>query len=272
MADRPRTETASAPAWQRAQWLRWAGVPLLLLAVTLPLLPAQQPLFLQLNHLAAAQPEALWAFCTLLGDTNVLFALLSPLLLWRPQAAMAAMAAVPAGGLFSVLAKHWFDAPRPGGVLDVAQFHLIGPLLSTHSFPSGHTITAFAATSAVLATLAPPLGPRKGTALMLLLISAAAAVGFSRVAVGAHWPLDVLVGACGGWLAGLSGAWLTRRYPAFWQSLTSQRILAGLWGAIGIWLVWRPLDYPQGVAAIWLAAGCSWLTVAGLLMRWRRTR
>ena len=31
--------------------------------------------------------------------------------------------------------------------------------------------------------------------------AAAALVALSRIAVGAHWPLDVLTGAAGGWLA-----------------------------------------------------------------------
>jgi hypothetical protein len=42
-------------------------------------------------------------------------------------------------------------------------------------------------------------------------------IAYSRIALGVHWPLDVLAGACMGWLAGISGDLLVRRYPVFWN-------------------------------------------------------
>jgi membrane-associated phospholipid phosphatase len=260
---------ASAPgilSWHRRQWAWWAGTPLLLTLCGLALMPAQHDVFMALNRLAAALPDAWWASWTMLGDTLVLLALLSPLLLWRPQAMLAIVAAIPAGGLFSVLAKRLFDSPRPAAVLDAAQFHVIGPLLNAHSFPSGHAITVFAAASAVLAVTAPQLRSRQAALLVMLAVALAAAVGLSRVAVGAHWPVDVWVGAGGGWLAGLTGALLARRRPLLWQSPRFQFGLAGLLAVVSLWLLWRPQDYPAGSAAIWLAAMSSWLTLAGLVV------
>ena len=57
---------------------------------------------------------------------------------------------------------------------------------STSSFPSGHTATSFAC-AYVISRLAPRL-----TVYVFVL---AALIGFSRVYVGVHYPLDVLAGA-----------------------------------------------------------------------------
>lgn len=57
---------------------------------------------------------------------------------------------------------------------------------STSSFPSGHTSTSFAC-AYVISRLAPRL-----TVYVFVL---AALIGFSRIYVGVHYPLDVLAGA-----------------------------------------------------------------------------
>ena len=63
-----------------------------------------------------------------------------------------------------------------------------GPLISiphSHSFPSGHTATAFAA-----ATMLTVLFPRGAPAFYVL----AAAIAYSRLYLGVHFPLDVVGG------------------------------------------------------------------------------
>jgi membrane-associated phospholipid phosphatase len=259
----------------------WAGVPTLLAAAAAGGLLLQGPpqaLFLTLNRASAGVPAAAWSFLTLLGDTSILFAILSPLLLWRPQALMACVAAIPAGGLASVLLKRLFDAPRPAALIDPAQFQIIGPVLSHHSFPSGHSITAFAAAGALLAMLAPRSQTAAHRGALAGVVALAGAVAFSRVAVGAHWPLDVVGGALTGWLAGLSGAAVVRRFspgpdgngaPA----VRGRRLvlgLAGLLAGVGSWLALSQPDYPQGRAAVWLAGLCSAFTLGVLIRtRWR---
>jgi membrane-associated phospholipid phosphatase len=282
------------PAWTARQWLAWSAVAVLGLAIALALqtrAPARE-LFTSLNQWARDYPAGLWVFLTQLGEAGVLFLMLSPLLLWRPQAMFAVLAAVPLGGLFSVSLKALFNAPRPATVLDTAQIHVIGPLLNNLSFPSGHSITAFAAAAAVLACLVPGRmdvastgpsanrpsdesvdrsGARPTTRVALLVapvIGLAALVGFSRIAVGAHWPVDVLAGASGGWLAGLSGAWATRRFPKLWQSQISQFLLGQGLLVTALWLFWRPIEYPHGAVAVGLALTCVLVTLVG---QWRAT-
>ncbi len=64
--------------------------------------------------------------------------------------------------------------------------HIVGPRLKHRSFPSGHTTTAFSG-AAILWIL---FGGRWVLAFLFALM-----VGYSRVYVSAHFPLDVIVGA-----------------------------------------------------------------------------
>ena len=269
--------------WSSRRWWAWVVLPLaaLTLAVAVQMQSessaaalVNRALFSWINHAAIQWPARAWSVLTAMGDASVLFALLSALLLIRPQALAAMLAAVPLGGLFSVLLKRLFDAPRPAAVLEGAQFHLIGPLLSTHSFPSGHTISAFASAVAVLAVLQPPArtsGPSatRFAGLFVAVMSLATAVGISRVAVGAHWPVDVLAGAACGWLAGLSGAAASRRWPLLWQGAVSQRWLMGVLIGVAASLLWRPVDYPLGAPVVWFSVATVAMTLVALWVRGR---
>jgi undecaprenyl-diphosphatase len=83
----------------------------------------------------------------------------------------------------SFAVKDVVDRTRP--FMAYPQIH---PLYTVHSssFPAGHAATAFAG-----ATLLSCLSPRA----MPLFVALAAAISFSRVYVGVHYPGDVLAGA-----------------------------------------------------------------------------
>lgn len=70
------------------------------------------------------------------------------------------------------------------------------------SFPSGHAATSFAC-----ATVLSVLVPRAAPAFLVL----AAAIAYSRLYVGVHWPLDVLAGAALGVATSLLLLAATRR-------------------------------------------------------------
>ena len=96
--------------------------------------------------------------------------------------------------------KALIDRPRPP--LRYTEPKTLVPLPHDASFPSGHAATSFAA-----ATILSFAYPRLAPFLYLL----AAAVAFSRVYVGVHYPLDVLGGAALGVLVAVALRFLVRR-------------------------------------------------------------
>lgn len=190
-------------------------------------------------------------------------------LLRAPQAWAAVVASVPTAGLVSVLGKHWFAGTRPAAVLDPSSFTLIGEVLRYSSFPSGHSITAFAAASAVLATLLP--SPRTSRARLAVAagVTLALMIALSRVAVGAHWLTDILAGGAAGWLAGLSGAALARR-TAWWRWLLvgKGRPAAGTFLSVwGLLLLLQAHGATSNAAILALSGLCGLAAGLGLLIR-----
>lgn len=95
------------------------------------------------------------------------------------------------GGVLVYLLKWKIDALRPLAIFP--QAHFLGEPLKYGSFPSGHTQLAFS-TAVVLAK------EYKKTRNFFYLW--AFIVGYSRIYVGAHFPLDVIAGSVIGYLSG----------------------------------------------------------------------
>lgn len=181
--------------------LAW-GLPLAALAGLAAMwgLGANLPLFLMLNP--APGPAWAWSLLTTLGDSLTAFCLLLAVARRRPDIAAAGLIAAVFATLFTQFPKDLLDAARPAAVLG-EQVRIIGPVLKHGAFPSGHTATAF-----VMLALA--AGFLRHRAWLLILLPLAALIGISRIAVGAHWPQDVLAGAAAGWVAGMAGVWLAQ--------------------------------------------------------------
>lgn len=164
--------------------------------------------FLLINGQASQLPDLLWTSLSLLGNGWALVALTLPLLLFGPRLFMAGLFSGLLAGVISRIAKIIASSPRPAGVLDISTFHIIERPLLHSSMPSGHTMTAFAISTALYFSIRK--GQRKKYLWLFLL---AIGTGVSRMAVGAHWPEDVLVGSALGYLCGLSAANLATRVP-----------------------------------------------------------
>lgn len=193
-------------------WWQWT-VPVLCLtaALLIWLLDLNQSLFLWINQLGLNQPantfhDRFWASATLFGDTLAAFTLLALFLRKRPDIVWTLFLAALFTTAWVHGLKNGLDVLRPLAVLGQDSVHVIGASLNKYSFPSGHTATAFTLASVIcLRGVHPALAT---TALLLAILA-----GVSRAMVGAHWPIDILAGALGGWLAALIGVRLYARWP-----------------------------------------------------------
>lgn len=119
-----------------------------------------------------------------LGLVWIALAALVAFLLRRPSVFVLTVGAVACADLLASALKALVDVDRPP--LRYASPDPLVRVPTDHSFPSGHSATSFAA-ALVLARAV----PQRAWLFYLL----AAAIGFSRIYVGVHYPIDVLGGA-----------------------------------------------------------------------------
>lgn len=144
--------------------------------------------------------------------------------------------------------------PRPAGVLEVGSFNLVGPGHTSKGPPSGHTIATFMLASIAIHVIRST--PWRTAVLLLAVL-----IGFSRVAVGEHWPFDVLLGAAVGSFA----AWLTIRLARSWPAGRNVWVHLGMvalfvWAAVE--LVRFDPPYPLGHEVNILVGGLALLFAA----------
>jgi len=170
-------------------------------------------------------PSGAWEAITAAGGILLVpigVALVAWLLLRRQyRLALIVAVALIGASLFTEVVKQIVERPRPPG-----QPVVFAP---GYSFPSGHTLNgtvtyglvAFVAWRSSL-----PRGAR--IAIVAALVALIAAVGLSRIALGVHYPSDVLAG----WLAGTA-------------IVTAAIVVTHLWG--GVTSVDRPLGADRAV-------------------------
>jgi membrane-associated phospholipid phosphatase len=258
-----RNEAHPGVATLRPVW-QWTPVLLSIIFTTYILLSnTNHTLFTQINNWYRHTGDSLWSNLSSLADTLVAVVLLLPLCGRRPDILRAFLIAAIFSTLWVHVLKFALAIPRPAAVLPPDKIHIIGPVLHIGSFPSGHTTTAF--------TIAAVCGLLSGKrSLVILFIIVAGLAGLSRIVVGAHWPMDVLAGVFGGWLAAIGGIYLAKFWPAG-CGLVAQRITAIILLLCAVVLVMGyDTHYPNST---WLLTTigitCPIVAVPGLLRLWR---
>jgi membrane-associated phospholipid phosphatase len=218
-----------------------------------------QSLFLWINAACTALPDWFWSSLTITGHTSIVFALFGVFLLPKyklPSIITALFATAILGGVVSTIAKESFKIMRPPAVLAPDQFHLIGHKLELVSFPSGHTLTAFAVAALLI------FGMRLRGWRLVGVLAGSALIGLSRIAVGAHWPLDVIGGAalgfaCG-WLGWQAAQWLHQR--SWTQSVIYSSCQAVIILLVSASLFATQMGYPDSLIWQMLAAAFGVIT------------
>jgi len=146
-------------------------------------------------HLTSPLGDQIMIFLTDLGTAGRVWIALGIILLsrpkWRHAGVTLLLSLLLAHLLGNILLKPLVARPRPFVIYP--QIVLKIPKLMEYSFPSGHSITGFAAAFGI---------PKKFPVLKKCAVILACAIAFSRLYLFMHFPTDVLAGAILGILIG----------------------------------------------------------------------
>ncbi|MDO5691329.1 MAG: phosphatase PAP2 family protein [Pseudomonadota bacterium] len=216
--------------------------------------------------------HALAVHLTLLGSGYVVILLMLALDRGHGVGPALALRTVLIGAVLTRVGKAALAEPRPLQVLGADVVQVVGlPLAGSNAMPSGHTLTAFAGALALWWIWRSTSNNSRGgaPALLMLVMGLATGVAWSRMAVGAHWPADVLAGAgCGLLTATLAALW--ERHGQ-WARVLRQRLAQCMVALleIAIAAVWLSLDlHEPGTQTLQLFVGAIGLT-SGAWRLWR---
>ncbi len=200
----------------------------LLLALLLLSSGGNQALFLLLHHAAAVVPAPLWRLLSMFGEWSLVIAALLLLAQRRPSLFPSLLVAVLLGIGSAILLKAAFAVPRPFLVLPVGSVRLLDVVPGNGALPSGHAMAS--------ALLAGVLAQGRRWWWQAALMALVLLVCWSRIAIGVHWPLDVLVGAVLGWA--IARVCVRRQWPA-WPLAWTPQLLRGLGLVLLLYSGWK---------------------------------
>ncbi|MDN3547574.1 phosphatase PAP2 family protein [Mucilaginibacter aquaedulcis] len=153
---------------------------------------SREIIYFTVNGLNSLWADAIMPYITDLGEGFTVLILSAFVALFSYRKALLLASSFAVTSIAAQILKYIFDAPRPRVyfVHELSRIHFVKGLyiLGTHSFPSGHTVTAFSA--GVVITY---LCRKKGWGVIALLV--AILVGYSRMYLSQHFFEDVMAGS-----------------------------------------------------------------------------
>lgn len=140
------------------------------------------------DHLHNVVLDKVMPMITYLGNVGLIWIIISLILIiskkYRKVGILTLCSMVLGTILGEVILKQIFQRSRP--FIELSELKLLIKRPSTYSFPSGHTLSAFAAAGIIGGMI------RRFKVLVMIL---ATLIAFSRLYLSVHYPSDVLVGA-----------------------------------------------------------------------------
>lgn len=185
-----------------------------LLFTVLIICNSKADLHLWLTSFNSPEADVFFHYYTFVGDW-IPFAVAGLLLFYNFRITIFILISQLVCGILSTSLKHIFNESRPllyfSQHFPEIQLHKVAGehLYSTHSFPSGHTITAFAF------FLALALYTKKSS-LHFMYFILAFLVGYSRIYLSQHFAIDVLFGSLVGIIATLISKFQLDKFQLKW--------------------------------------------------------
>jgi membrane-associated phospholipid phosphatase len=165
---------------------------LLFFCLVIKLAFTKEEIYFAVNGRNSAWADWVAPYITDIGNGWTTIALSAILVLYNYRAAFLMATTYAVTSISAQIVKFIFDAPRPSlyFIRQLSHIHFVNGvyMLKYHSFPSGHTVTAFS--TCLLITY---LVKNKNWGILLFLI--AAMVGYSRMYLSEHFFEDVTAGS-----------------------------------------------------------------------------
>lgn len=175
--------------------INWFIIPylvLLCLCLIVKLLYTRQDIYFTINSLNFPLADTLAPYATDIGNGWTAIAISAIFVFNSYRKAFLLATAYAVTSILAQAGKFIFDAPRPKLYFkdQLNRIHFVKgvDILSIHSFPSGHTVTAFS-----MAVLFTYFSKNKAWGILYLFI--AMLVGYSRMYLSEHFFEDVLAGS-----------------------------------------------------------------------------